>query len=92
MQTVFRNPLAGPDILGSKFRGKFRCSALLVLGAGSLIGGGIGSVAGSWGIVGAAWIGSGSHTCADCLDISQDQRHYDHPDTRYSLFKRYIVR
>ena len=58
MQTVFRNPLAGPDILGVS-SGASLGVALLVLGAGSLLGGGIGSVAGSWGIVGAAWIGSG---------------------------------
>lgn len=58
MQTVFRNPLAGPDILGVS-SGASLGVALLVLGAGSLIGTGIGSVASSWGIVGAAWIGSG---------------------------------
>jgi len=58
MQTVFRNPLAGPDILGVS-SGASLGVALLVLGAGSLIGSGIGSVASSWGIVGAAWIGSG---------------------------------
>jgi iron complex transport system permease protein len=58
MQTVFRNPLAGPDILGVS-SGASLGVALLVLGAGSLIGSGIASVASSWGIVGAAWIGSG---------------------------------
>ena len=58
MQTVFRNPLAGPDILGVS-SGASLGVALLVLGAGSLIGNGIASVASSWGIVGAAWIGSG---------------------------------
>jgi iron complex transport system permease protein len=58
MQTVFRNPLAGPDILGVS-SGASLGVALLVLGAGSLFGSGISSIAGSWGIVGAAWIGSG---------------------------------
>jgi iron complex transport system permease protein len=58
MQTVFRNPLAGPDILGVS-SGASLGVALLVLGAGSLIGSSIISVAGSWGIAGAAWIGSG---------------------------------
>jgi len=58
MQTVFRNPLAGPDILGVS-SGASLGVALLVLGAGSLIGSAIGTVAGSWGIVSAAWIGSG---------------------------------
>ena len=58
MQTVFRNPLAGPDILGVS-SGASLGVALLVMGAGSIVGAGIGSVASSWGIVGAAWIGSG---------------------------------
>lgn len=58
MQTVFRNPLAGPDILGVS-SGASLGVALLVLSAGSLFGSGISSIAGSWGIVGAAWLGSG---------------------------------
>jgi iron complex transport system permease protein len=58
MQTVFRNPLAGPDILGVS-SGASLGVALLVLGAGRFIGGGMGSAVSSWGIVGAAWIGSG---------------------------------
>jgi iron complex transport system permease protein len=59
MQTVFRNPLAGPDILGVS-SGASLGVALLVLGAGSLIGNEISSVAGSWSIVSAACIGSGA--------------------------------
>ncbi len=58
MQTIFRNPLAGPDILGVS-SGASLGVALLVLGTGGLIGGGIVSIIGSWGIVAAAWIGSG---------------------------------
>jgi iron complex transport system permease protein len=59
MQTVFRNPLAGPDILGVS-SGASLGVAILVLGAGSLIGKEISSVAGSWSIAGAACIGSGA--------------------------------
>ena len=58
MQTVFRNPLAGPYILGVS-SGASLGVALLVLGTGGLLGGGIASAVGSWGIVAAAWIGSG---------------------------------
>jgi iron complex transport system permease protein len=58
MQTVFRNPLAGPYILGVS-SGASLGVALLVLGTGGLLGGNIGSAVGSWGIVAAAWLGSG---------------------------------
>ena len=58
MQTVFRNPLAGPYILGVS-SGASLGVALLVLGTGGLIGGSIVSIASSWGIVAAAWVGSG---------------------------------
>ena len=58
MQTVFRNPLAGPYILGVS-SGASLGVALLVLGTGGLLGGSIASIIGSWGIVAAAWIGSG---------------------------------
>ena len=57
MQTVFRNPLAGPYILGVS-SGASLGVALLVLGTGGLLGGSIASAASSWGIVAAAWIGS----------------------------------
>ncbi len=59
MQTVFRNPLAGPYILGVS-SGASLGVALLVLGTGGLLGGSIGSAVGSWGIVAAAWLGSGA--------------------------------
>ncbi len=58
MQTVFRNPLAGPYILGVS-SGASLGVALLVLGTGGLLGGSIVSAASSWGIVAAAWLGSG---------------------------------
>ena len=58
MQTVFRNPLAGPYILGVS-SGASLGVALLVLGTGGLLGGSMISVASSWGIVAAAWLGSG---------------------------------
>ena len=58
MQTVFRNPLAGPYILGVS-SGASLGVALLVLGTGGLLGGSIVSAVSSWGIVAAAWLGSG---------------------------------
>ena len=58
MQTVFRNPLAGPYILGVS-SGASLGVALLVLGTGGLLGGSLVSIASSWGIVGAAWLGAG---------------------------------
>jgi iron complex transport system permease protein len=58
MQTVFRNPLAGPDILGVS-SGASLGVALLVLGTGGLLGGTIVTYGSSWGIVAAAWVGSG---------------------------------
>ncbi len=58
MQTVFRNPLAGPYILGVS-SGASLGVALLVLGTGGMLGESIISAVSSWGIVTAAWIGSG---------------------------------
>ena len=59
MQTVFRNPIAGPDILGIS-SGASLGVALFVLSAGWLFkGAALFSTTGSWGIVLAAWIGAG---------------------------------
>ena len=59
MQTVFRNPIAGPDILGIS-SGASLGVALFVLSSGWIFRGSlIFSVAGSWGIVLAAWLGAG---------------------------------
>ncbi|MCT4672125.1 MAG: iron ABC transporter permease [Prolixibacteraceae bacterium] len=58
MQTVFRNPLAGPYILGVS-SGASLGVALLVLGVGSSWFNLIGSTMGSWTIAMASWIGSG---------------------------------
>jgi iron complex transport system permease protein len=59
MQTIFRNPLAGPDILGIS-SGASLGVALLVLSAGTFFETGVSSIASSWGIVWAAWTGSGA--------------------------------
>ncbi|HWS01585.1 MAG TPA: iron ABC transporter permease [Prolixibacteraceae bacterium] len=59
MQTVFRNPIAGPDILGVS-SGASLGVALFVLSAGWIFKGmPLFSFASSWGIVMAAWIGAG---------------------------------
>ena len=57
MQTVFRNPLAGPYVLGIS-SGASLGVALLVLGAGNLFAAGAFSVLGAWSVAGAAWIGA----------------------------------
>ncbi len=59
MQTVFRNPIAGPDILGIS-SGASLGVALFVLSAGWIFKGAmLFSTMGSWGIVMAAWLGAG---------------------------------
>lgn len=59
MQTIFRNPIAGPDILGIS-SGASLGVALFVLSAGWIFKGiPLFSIASSWGIVMAAWIGAG---------------------------------
>jgi len=54
MQTVFRNPLAGPYVLGIS-SGASLGVALIIMGAPAFSSG---SIASSLGIAGAAWIGS----------------------------------
>ncbi len=57
MQTLFRNPLAGPYVLGIS-SGASLGAALYVLGAGGLaLTGTAGNLLGSLGLAGAAWIG-----------------------------------
>ena len=58
MQTVFRNPLAGPYVLGIS-SGASLGVAILILGLSSVISTNISLAFNSWAIVGAAWIGSG---------------------------------
>ena len=59
MQTVFRNPIAGPDILGIS-SGASLGVALFVLSTGWLFKGTLlFSTTGSWGLVLAAWLGAG---------------------------------
>ncbi len=59
MQTVFRNPIAGPDILGVS-SGASLGVALFVLSSGWIFKGTLlFSTASSWGIVLAAWLGAG---------------------------------
>ncbi len=53
MQTIFRNPLAGPYVLGIS-SGASLGAAVLVLGTGAIATG----VLASWGLVIAAWIGA----------------------------------
>ena len=57
MQTVFRNPLAGPYVLGIS-AGASLGVALFVLGFSSVISFGVISVTGAWSLAVVAWIGS----------------------------------
>lgn len=57
MQTLFRNPLAGPYVLGIS-SGASLAVALFILGAPMLGAGATGALA-SFGIAGAAWLGAG---------------------------------
>jgi iron complex transport system permease protein len=57
MQTVFRNPLAGPYVLGIS-AGASLGVALFVLGFSSVISFGVVSVTGAWSLAIVAWIGS----------------------------------
>ena len=58
MQTVFRNPLAGPYVLGIS-SGASLGVAILILGLSSVMSVHISMAFNSWAIVGSAWIGSG---------------------------------
>lgn len=58
MQTLFRNPLAGPYVLGIS-SGASLGVALLILGASGIGVAGHLSVSGNWAIALAAWCGSG---------------------------------
>jgi len=53
MQTIFRNPLAGPYVLGIS-SGASLGAAIVVLGTGTLATG----IIADWGIVAAAWMGA----------------------------------
>lgn len=58
MQTIFRNPLAGPDVLGVS-SGASLGVALIVLGFGEVLLSDHISMLGSWIQIVAAWIGAG---------------------------------
>ena len=58
MQTVFRNPLAGPYVLGIS-SGASLGVALVVLGFSGYFAGDVFFIAGNWLLVTAAWLGSG---------------------------------
>lgn len=57
MQTIFRNPMAGPYVLGVS-SGASLGVALVILGFAPLIADGAGGMAGSWLIIGAACCGA----------------------------------
>ncbi|HKL66881.1 MAG TPA: iron ABC transporter permease, partial [Bacteroidales bacterium] len=58
MQTVFRNPLAGPYVLGIS-SGASLGVAILILGLSSFISVNVAIIMNSWALVIAAWLGAG---------------------------------
>jgi iron complex transport system permease protein len=58
MQTVFRNPLSGPDVLGIS-SGASLGVAIMVLGFSSFFSASLFTFLGSWAIVMVAWMGAG---------------------------------
>ena len=58
MQTMFRNPLAGPDVLGIS-AGASLGVAFVTLGFSAILGVQIEGLLDNWGIVFAAWVGAG---------------------------------
>jgi len=59
MQTIFRNPLSGPDVMGIS-SGASLGVAVLVLGFSSYFSTSLFSVWGSWSLVMIAWLGAGA--------------------------------
>ncbi len=59
MQTIFRNPMAGPDVLGIS-SGASLGVAFIILGFSSMFSAGAITGMGNWILVGAAWIGAGA--------------------------------
>lgn len=59
MQTVFRNPMAGPYVLGIS-SGASLGVAIVVLGFSPLFSAGSPGIAGNWMLVASAWIGAGA--------------------------------
>jgi iron complex transport system permease protein len=59
MQTVFRNPLSGPDVMGIS-SGASLGVAIMVLGFSSFFSASLFSVWGSWSMVVVAWLGAGA--------------------------------
>lgn len=59
MQTIFRNPLSGPDVMGIS-SGASLGVAVMVLGFSSFFSASLFSVWGSWSVVMIAWLGAGA--------------------------------
>jgi iron complex transport system permease protein len=59
MQTVFRNPLSGPDVLGIS-SGASLGVAIMVLGFSSFFSAYLFTILGSWAVVLVAWLGAGA--------------------------------
>jgi iron complex transport system permease protein len=59
MQTIFRNPMAGPDVLGIS-SGASLGVAFVILGFSALVSPDSVNVSGNWILVSAAWVGAGA--------------------------------
>ena len=91
MQTLFRNPLAGPYVLGISSGASLGVS-LFLLGA-PLLGISFASEAlRNVGIVGSAWIGGALILLVDHGRIGTPQGHHGDPDPRHDVRQRRIGR
>jgi iron complex transport system permease protein len=59
MQTIFRNPMAGPDVLGIS-SGASLGVAFVILGFSALVSPDSINISGNWILVSAAWVGAGA--------------------------------
>jgi len=86
MQTVFRNPLAGPYVLGIS-AGASLGVALFVLGFSSVLAAGVFTTTGAWplGIGGLGGFVSGY--AAGAFRFHESKRHHDHSHSRHSFYQ-----
>ena len=89
MQTVFRNPMAGPDVLGLS-SGASLCVAFVILGFSSGITAESLNGLGNWILVAAAWAGAGAVMLIIMVHFFTGEGYYDNPDSGHYAVKRYL--
>jgi len=74
MQTLFRNPLAGPYVLGISSGASLGVALVVLAGIGSSIG-----------VAAAAWIGAAAVLLVIASRRPPHQGHHGHPDSRHDV-------